>query len=229
MDREQRIAAFVDGELDPDARAAFDRDAAADPRLAADVERQRRLRARLAAAFDPVLHEPIPPALEMTVKAANDPGSGVRAWRTWGAIAASLVAGVLLGRLTLPDSPLVARDGRMVARGELARTLETALAADAGPIRVGLTFRRSDGGYCRTFESGPDRLAGLACRADGRWVAETVTAAAVDVPPEYRTAGAETPPEVLAAVDRLIAGDPLDAAAERTARGQGWREAMARP
>ena len=40
---------------------------------------------------------------------------------------------------------------------------------------------------------------------------------------DYRTAGAETPPEVLAAVEALIAGEPLDAAGERAARERGWK------
>jgi hypothetical protein len=40
---------------------------------------------------------------------------------------------------------------------------------------------------------------------------------------EYRTAGSDTPGAVLAAVDSLIAGDPLDAAAERAARDSGWK------
>jgi hypothetical protein len=40
-------------------------------------------------------------------------------------------------------------------------------------------------------------------------------------------AASDTPPEVLAAMDHLIDGAPLDAAAERAARDAGW--AVQRP
>lgn len=40
---------------------------------------------------------------------------------------------------------------------------------------------------------------------------------------DYRTAGAETPPEILAAAEALIVGETLDRAAERAARERGWK------
>ena len=71
-DRDLTVAAYVDGELDTAARARFEADMARDPSLADAVAAQRRLRARLAAAYDPVLSEPVPPALRMAAEAAND-------------------------------------------------------------------------------------------------------------------------------------------------------------
>jgi hypothetical protein len=141
-------------------------------------------------------------------------------------MAACLLVGVLAGRALYPDQgPLATRGGALVARGGLEKALTTQLASQGGGvIKVGLTFKDHDGAWCRTFESAPDRLAGLACRADGRWVARTTsvwTPAAAG--PEYRTAGSDTPPAVLAAVDAAIAGAPLDAAAERSARDGGWK------
>jgi hypothetical protein len=117
----------------------------------------------------------------------------------------------------------VAKDGQIVAQGALARALDGQLAADQGAIRIGISFKTADGRYCRTFQSAPDRLAGLACRGDGRWIVRTVTASAPTAEAAYRTAGDETPPEVLAAVDQALAGEPLDAKAERAARDHGWR------
>ena len=90
-------------------------------------------------------------------------------------------------------------------------------------MRVGVSFKTADGRYCRTFESGADRMAGLACRSDGRWVAHTVTAWTPAPATAYRTAGSDIPPQILASLDALIAGAPLDAAAERAARDKGWR------
>jgi hypothetical protein len=224
MDRDLMIAAYVDGELPTEDQRRFEAQMAADPELARQVERQGALRARLAAAFDPVLTEPVPERLTEAARAA--PAKAARPaldWRLVGSLAACLVVGLLIGRMAAPGGPLRMEGGVMVARADLARTLDDGLAADAGPIRVGLSFRTAEGGYCRTFQSGPDRLAGLACRQDDRWVAKTVATLQPGEAGTYRTAGSETPPEVLAAVDRLIAGDPLDAAAEKAARARGWR------
>jgi hypothetical protein len=217
-DRDLTIAAYVDGELDAAARARFEADMARDPSLADEVAAQRRLRHRLAAAYDPVLAEPVPLNLSMAAAAANDRPAHRFGLPHWGAVAASLVAGVLVGRMALPPPEA----DPMAARGQLARALDRQLAADAGPIRVGLSFQATDGRYCRTFQSAPDRRAGLACRDDAGWRVRTVTAWTPGTA-DYRTAGADTPPEVLAAVDALIAGEPMDAAGERAARDQRWR------
>ena len=221
MTREERLIAYVDGQLDD--RAAFEAEMAADPALAAEVARHQALAGRIGRAFAPVLDETVPPGLVAAASAANDRG-GRFGLPQWAAMAACLLVGVLAGRSVLPEGgPLVSRGGVMVARGDLGRALTTQLAADPGAVKVGVSFRRADGRYCRTFRSAPDRLAGLACRDGGRWIAETASAWAPPQGEGYRTAGSDTPPEVLAAMDRLIAGDPLDAAAERAARDGGWR------
>jgi hypothetical protein len=224
MDREQRIAAFVDGELQPADRAAFEAELRGDPALAAAVERQSRLRARLAAAYDPVLAEPVPPHLTAAASTANDAGPARFGLPQWAAMAACLATGVLLGQAALPGrGPVAAEHGQLLARGDLARTLDRGLTADAAPIRVGLSFRSREGGFCRTFTSSGDGLAGLACRQGARWETRTLTAWKPAPGPAYRTAGADTPPEILAAVDGLIAGEPLDQAGERAARARAWR------
>jgi hypothetical protein len=223
MDQDERVMAYVDGELDPPARAAFEQELAENPALQAEVTRHRRLRTRFAAAFDPVLDEPVPLGLALAVQSANSPR---RAWRApqRAAMAACLLVGVVIGRAVLPLSGSWAEhDGAMIARGALGKALETQLAAEAGPIRIGLTFRNAQGRWCRTFESTPDRLAGLACREPQGWTAHALAAW---TPPAsqagYRTAGTETPAPVLAAVDQAIAGLPADAQAERAARDNGW-------
>lgn len=221
-DRDLIIAAYVDGEFDDEARVRFEADMAADPSLAADVAEQRRLRDRLAAAYDPVLAEPVPLNLTIAAEAANDRPARRLGLPQWAAVAASLVVGVLVGRMALPQPhPLAVRD-------ELAQALDRQLAADDGPIRVGFSFQANDGRYCRTFLSARDRLAGLACRDDERWQVHTVTRWAPSAT-DYRTAGAETPPEILAAVDALIAGEALDPAAEHAARQKGWKSGAGSP
>ncbi|HEX3364780.1 anti-sigma factor [Phenylobacterium sp.] len=219
----EAIAAYVDGELSPQARAAFEAEMAADMDIAAEVARQRALRTRLADAYDPILSEPVPLALTLAAQAANDQAALRFGPRGWAALAASLVVGLAVGLAVRPaEGPLASRDGALVAQGGLARALTTQLATDAGPVKVGLTFRTAQAGYCRTFEAASDRLAGVACREGGRWTARAVSAWTPPAATAYRTAGSDTPPAVLAAVDGLIAGAPLDAAAERTARDSGW-------
>jgi hypothetical protein len=54
-------------------------------------------------------------------------------------------------------------------------------------------------------------------------VAQTTTVWAPQTSTDYRTAASATPPAVLASVDATIAGEALDAAAERAARDRGWK------
>lgn len=227
MTRDETLIAYVDGELSETERTRFEADMAADPSLATEVARHRALAERVSAAYAPILDEPVPPQLLTVAHAANDVGdrgggSGLRRIAPWAGIAASLVVGVLVGRAAWPPpGPLVAKDGALEARGRIADALDRQLAAEPGVVKVGFSVKAADGRYCRTFQSAADRLAGLACRENGRWVARTVTTWTPSESTAYRQAASDTPPEVLAAVDGL-SGQPLDAPAERAARDRGW-------
>ena len=222
-DRLDRVLAYVDGELDPSARAAFEAEMAADPALAAEVEAHRGLAGQLARAYAPLLEEPVPARLTMAAQAANEPRPLRQRWLPWVAMAACLAVGVIGGRMTLGPPQGLAVGSELSGSTELARALDRQLAAEPGDIRIGLTFRDGAGRYCRTFQSGADRLAGLACRGDAGWRLETATAWAPAASPDYRTAGSDTPPAVLAAVDQTIRGETYDAAQEKAARDAGWR------
>jgi hypothetical protein len=222
-DRLARVLAYVDGELSPAEVRAFEAEMARDPDLAREVEDHRALAARVAEAFAPVVEEPVPAQLAMSAQAANDRRADPWLGRVAG-IAAALIVGVIVGRVALaPRGDLVQGPAGLIARGELADGLTTKLAAEPGPIKVGLTFKDTAGRYCRTFQSAADRLAGLACRQEGRWRIELATAWTPAPAPQFRTAGSDIPAAVLAAVDERRAGDPLDAQAERAARDAGWR------
>ncbi len=87
-----------------------------------------------------------------------------------------------------------------------------------------MTFASADGRLCRTFDSG--RASGLACRDDGRLAAGDDRVR----PPGRRSAPIARPaadPLVLQAAQELMAGEPLDDAAERRARDSGWRRSEA--
>jgi len=242
---DRRIAALVDGELSVADVATLEAAAAADPALAARIERARALRAAVAGAFADTLAEPAPPRLLLTIRggaevveigqsrARRAPAPLVPAAARWGAIAASLALAFFAGRWLMPaQAPAVIAPGPrgLVADGALASGLERQLAsnqpADAA-VEIGVSFRATDGDYCRTFvlrQAQP--IAGLACREAGGWDVRIAARAPQLAPADsYRTAGDELSTPVLAAMDQIIQGAPLDAAGEAKARAAGWQKA----
>lgn len=231
----------VDGELSPDAGAAIDAAAAGDPALARRLERLRGLRTLAREAFPAAqdLRDGELARLILNGATRREPwtarlagglreGFAVRHAPVWaGAAAACFVLGLTVGWLgqdRTPEGFAVATDG-VLADAALVRVLDRGLAADGadGEGRaVGLTFRDAHGRWCRTFRAGDAGVAGLACRTDGDWRMQALAPFQAS-DSEVRTAGADTPAAVLAAVDALIADETLDAAAEAQARDAGWR------
>ena len=239
------LMAYADDELDARTRAAVEAAMASDPEIARRIAQHKALRNRVHSAFNNVLDEPVPERLLKVVR--SDP-SGSRksnvvplhrrpvrrwAWQQWTAIAASLIVGLIAGRLALVRSrvagPIVMRGGRVLAGGALADALSDQLVAAqsaAGPVRIGVSFRAKSGQYCRTFAlRQPAPLAGLACRAGDDWRVRVLahTESAAGDAGAYRQAASPMPPAVITAVGNLIAGEPLDAQAEAAARGQHWQ------
>ncbi|MHA6766612.1 anti-sigma factor family protein [Sphingobium ummariense] len=226
---EAMLIAWVDGELDEVNRRRVERALADDPALAERAETHRRLRARLTDHFAPVGEEPVPDrfrtllAESAAMVSMERPGrSRWRGWATGGAIAASLLLGLGLGRVSGGDGePVGVRDGVMVAKGQLASVLDDQLAAaqDGAAVRIGLSFRRKGGGWCRSFEG--EALAGVACREEQGWQVQQLVPG---TGPEtaYRQASSGDA-RVMATVDALREGPPADAAQEVAAREAGWR------
>lgn len=241
------LMAYVDGELDDETRVAVEAAIETDADVAQRVARQKALRRQLRAAFDGVLDEPVPERLTQAARTAPTASVAdlsrarnekrdrtLRRWSLpqWSAMAASLVLGVFVGQAlwrTPANSPIVARDGRLVAQASLAEALSNQLASDqtaAAAVQLGLSFRSKTGEFCRTFVlRDGEGLAGLACREGEIWQIETA------VPNEtpasangnYQMAGAKLPLAVLQAVEGRIGGEPLDASGEAAARQNGWR------
>ncbi|MGZ9098643.1 MAG: hypothetical protein ACXW3O_02980 [Brevundimonas sp.] len=229
----------VDGELSPEAGAAIDAAAAADPVLAGRLAALRRLRA-LAREALPLAPDPRDAALARMIAASAPRPSPLaplsealraafapRQAPLWaGLAAASFVLGLSLGWLgRAPDPGFVVDPEGAIAEAGLVRVLDRRLTADGPDAEgraVGLTFRDAGGRWCRTFQSGQAGVAGLACRNGETW---TLQALAPFQPAagELRTASADLPAPVLAAVDAALAGETLDAAAETRARDAGWR------
>jgi len=231
----------VDGELSPEAGAAIDAAAADDPLLAGRLSALRGLRtlarealpiapdprdqalARMIAASGPAARTSVLERLHVSLGGAFQP----RHAPVWAGLAAAcFVLGLSVGWLGggQADSGFVDRGGAITDVG-LVRVLDTRLTADGADAQgraVGLTLRDADDRWCRTIQSGEAGVAGLACRGDEGWTLQALAPfhpAAGDL----RTAAADIPAPVLAAVDAAITGDTLDAAAEARARDAGWR------
>ncbi len=241
---DETLMAFADGELDESTRRLVEQAMRQDPEVAAKVARHKALRSKVFGAFAHTLDEPVPAHL----KQATQPSKVVRldavraarrealarrrwSWPEWGALAATLVVGVLAGVFGLKGvqgepqlATVVGKDGALVAQGRLAQALSQQLAsapaADSG-IRMGVSFVARDGAYCRSFMLGA--AGGLACRSGAEWKVPVMAETAGGVSGAYRQAGGELPAVVLEAIDQRIAGQALDASAEQAAVQQGWK------
>jgi hypothetical protein len=146
-------------------------------------------------------------------------------WPEWGALAATLVVGVLAGKMIPGGGPAIAGNGNeVVARGALASALDRQVGGrTVGMVQVGVSFAARDKQYCRSFVMGTS--AGLACREGGQWKIPVLAEAEKEAAGGYRQAGSALPPAVLDAIDARIADKPLDAAGEEAARARGWQPA----
>jgi hypothetical protein len=245
----ETLMAFVDGELaDDDMRRVGDQ-IARDPELLRYVEQQKALKTALAAAFAPVLVEPIPPVLERAVRETpvsgrmTPSGFGLLkrlrelwevqspatrlSWVPAGTMAAGVALGVLLAG-SFGNTGMQELSGGLLAQGDLARVLSARLAGDQTGdeiSRVGVSFFSKDGFFCRSFitGSGRNRLSGIACREGNDWRIAAVASAPVGPTGAFSTAGADMPASIRSTLNEMIASGPLDAAAELAAKNQGWQ------
>jgi len=225
---EAKIIAWLDGELPPEEAKDVARAVANEPALRRLADAHEAIRARFAATFAPIAAEPVAlPARSSVVsldsaraaRAARTtaPPRPLRQWAVPGALAASLIVGFLIGQIG-QGSGLGDHADALTIGSPLAQELDAQLSGRAGPVHVALSFRDREGRYCRSFTA--VHLAGVACRAGTSWrlrYGAPVQAQNGD----YRMAGND--PVEAAAVAALIAGEPLDAAAERKAQASGWR------
>ncbi len=230
------LFAYADGELGAEDMALVEQAIARDPALAQDLGRQMQLRDRLSAHYAPIADEPVPERfralLEPKAKAGVIDFAAARETRArkrflpgWGsgaAIAASLVVGLLVGKLSGGADTIVStRDGAVIASGSLDRALNTQLASlqpTDTDVRIGLSFRATDGAICRTFEA--TATSGIACHNDGTWTLRQTLNADKTAQTEYRQANSA---KLMEAVQAMMQDAPFDAKAEQAAREAGWQ------
>ena len=246
---DETLMAFADGELDEATRRVVEQAVRTDPALAEKVRRHQALRTNVFNAFAHTLNEEVPQRLHAAARSAKvvhlDSVRQLRmppvpppvveksrwSWPEWGAIAATLVVGVLAGIMGTQgmrgDESLAGFDnsaGALTAKGKLAQALSQQLASGAAldpNVKVGVSFVSKEGVYCRTFML--PTTAGLACRSGEEWRIPVLTNGAMGTASEYRQAGTALPAAVLEAIDDRIVGQALDIHAERAAQKQGWK------
>jgi anti-sigma factor RsiW len=238
---EERMIAWLDGELTGEEAAAVAAAVAADPELSALADAHRAVSARLRAGFAPLLAAPIPPKIvEALTSAATEAPANVtdlvaaRAARTsrarpkllpqWAAIAATLIIGLVAGRTSTgfgPEPMLVQGEAGLLASGQLVRALDAQLASapPSGGVRVMVTFRALDGTICRSWATAGQE--GIACRDGEGWRVAAVFSAPTEGQGDYRMAGGNNP-QLLATLETMMDGDPFDRAQEQAARSRGW-------
>jgi hypothetical protein len=243
---EETIMAYADGELDDTTRFEVELAMRQDPALAEKIRQHQLLRSNVFGAFAGTLDEHVPQRLQAAARSGKvvhldsvrqlrtPPPAPPRrerqrwSWPEWGALAATLIVGVLAGGFgsqTIGGAQLAALDGgALKAEGKLAAALTQQLAgaAPAGAeVRLGVSFVARDGNYCRSFML--PKTAGLACRSGAEWRIAVMAASAPGAPGDYRQAGSAMPAAVLDAIDERIAGKTLDAHDEAEASKRGWK------
>jgi hypothetical protein len=245
---DETLMAFADGELDEATRRVVEQAVRQDPVLAEKVRQHKALRTNVFNAFASTLDEEVPQRLHAAARSGKvvhldsvrqlrtappppAPQKQRWSWTEWGALAATLVVGVLAGTVGSKaingDQQLAGFDnkaGVLTAQGKLAQALSQQLASAAATdpnVKVGISFVSKEGTYCRSFML--PATAGLACRSGAEWRIPVLTNGAMGQAGEYRQAGSALPAAVLDAIDQRIVGQALDADAERAALKQGWK------
>ena len=227
------LAKFVDGELPPEEMQRVADQLANYPQWRAYVQQQEALRAVLRTRFfDLDCATPdrlVKAALETPVSSKWWLRQALRpnfTWRWLAGMSTALAAGLVIGLAVRPGGDFTTSSaGQLLAQGDLARILDTRLAADnpvGASIRVGISFRNRSGQDCRTFSNGAS--AGFACYRNGGWIVEAlVRQESESARAQYRMAGSEMPDAIRQAVTASMKGEPFDAAAEARGRATGWQ------
>jgi negative regulator of sigma E activity len=254
MTDDERLSAWLDGELPRGEAKRVEERLIAEPALARRLERMREAERKAQHAFHAIDATPVPQTVldllknDRADRSQEARGAHVvslrsrvpRFFQVPVAIAASvaLVAGFLVRDLIAPqgvgDELALPVSGLLAGNSGLHRVLETAPAAE--PVRLAggrnaevvLTFQAENGDWCRQFLIGTEgsALHGLACRQPDGWRLETASFAAPGAPDSaFQQAAGPTPAALEAAVRARLGGsDPLGSEAEIQVISGGWEK-----
>lgn len=238
----ERLAAYVDGALEPEEAAGVVMHLADSPEDRDHVEQLVALNALLAAAYAAPLAEPVPARIRQVI----EPRRVIpfvprrRAGAVVGALLAAAASVALVawlgigGEVPLAGAPGV---GPVPAGSELHAALEANPSGmvvdfpDGDEITLIASFRDGSGRPCREFElmqgDAAEFSRGIACRGDeGAWSIAVVVSEPLGTGPGaeggYMLASGATDRALSGALDALGAGPSLAPAAEQALIAAGW-------
>lgn len=237
---DERLSAFLDGELGGAEAEEIEAAVKADPALGARLEALEAATRRFAAAIGAIDAAPLPASVETLLRPKPDnvvafrkPKRETPGWRAPAAIAASLLAivvaaGLFGARPGAGPGPLLIAAGPVERASPLHRALDRTPGAEwakIGKARVSpvVTFRVAGGAPCREFIVTEERRAvrAIACRDDRQW---TIKIAAEE---SFHGAGyqpASAPGAAIGAfIDSAIEGDALGPDEERALIAAKWK------
>lgn len=250
---DDKLSAYLDGELPPEEMKQLERDAAADEALAARLERLAAANRTFVAAASDIDAIPLPERTQALIANAGKTAAGksedarvipFRPRRIAAfvmehrAIAASLVCaaaayGLVVATLSGPGSGIPASSGVIAANSPLHRVLEQGASGATVQLAGGvsaepqLTFLTADDTYCRQYElrTAGGAVEGIACRQKDGWRVQVASFASGGIGQgDYQTAASGRSAALEAFIESNISGAPLNASDERAVLARGWRE-----
>lgn len=232
MTTDEELSRYLDGELAEGEADCVRRAVAADPGLAARLERLRAVDRTFADAVRAIDAAPLPAAVAALL---TEPAPRMRprlsafGWRLPAALAATLAVGAFggatLSSFARPQMTALAA-GPLPTGSGLSRALDTAasgsrLSLGEATLRALVSFRTSAGDLCREFrfERGASGAHGVACRHEGAWTVHVAAAAPLEIDGAY--GAASTDAAIDAFVADLMAGEALGPDEERAALKDG--------
>jgi hypothetical protein len=228
----QLLSQYLDNELAPPQAQALRKRLMSEPALRTEFDAMKLIKQRLSAALDSSSGSDVPANVVDMVRnaAVTDELTATPRRAAWGfAVAASvtLAFGVMMNTTSLqvadnnPAMQLAQVMEQQPSRGQGWDNL-----ADGSRIRPVLSFRSSDGDWCREYlmlnESNSNR--GIACRANGNW--NTVVVSEVTFSSgngDYRPAGSADSDIIAAFIDNNAAGIALSSSEERALIENAWK------
>jgi len=236
MTVEEKLIAYVDGELSPEERESFTRALAQDEGLRAELARQQELRTRISELHKSALDEEVPDRLTGLLtspprlpRLRKEGPSRTRSsqqrrskWTNLSAVAASLGIGLFMGQTMTTSGEGGSGAVPLIVEGPLAKALDTQLASSQtaeDDIQIGVSFVAMDGQPCRTYETAGS--AGLACRSGGEWRLKLIAPGEGPARSEYQQAGSSSE-LILQSAQEMLRDGPMDPEQEQQARDAGW-------
>jgi hypothetical protein len=239
---DDKLSAFLDGELPPEEMTALERSLAADTALAARLQQLAGASRAFADSIASIDARPLPASVGSLLTAD---GARVIPFRRRSlplfvmehrAVAASIVCAAAVWSVAMltrvPELP--ASNPLIAANSPLGRALDGAQTGERTEIGRGvsvepqLTFASAADSFCRQYRLASDSAVAeaIACREDETWqVKVTSFAVAARAGPDYQTARSPRSPALEAFIDANIAGDPLDREAEAELIARDWNRA----